>query len=367
MLADVSKSKRYNSTRAQGLISQGAFSGADMTRKIYSEKRDLIHKSREAMLSAVQIYNNPLITFKTESFIVLSLIAWTYLLHAHYRSERIDYRYFSQTGKRKKFVRNPDGSIRYWDLRECVSKNICPLDKNTKNNLVFLIGLRNQVEHRKANGLDSYLSARYQACALNFNHYLKKLFGGKLGLDQSLALSLQFAELDYTQSRVIKDKEDLIPEGIISYISAFDSKLTNPEIESERFAYRLLFTKVTAKRQGQADRVIEFIDPKSDLAKNISKEYWVKEETEKPKLSATQVLRKVRETGLQNFGMHQHTLFWKKHDGKNPSKGYGTMIVKTWYWYQHWVTFIIGELSKEAEKARTESAATAISPVVQPS
>jgi hypothetical protein len=330
-----------------------------MGRKLYSEKRDLIHKAREAMLSAVQIYNSPLISFKTESFIVLSLIAWTYLLHAQYRSETVEYRYFSKAGKRKKFIRNPDGSIRYWDLRECISKPISPLDKNTKNNLEFLIGLRNQVEHRKANGLDSYLSARYQACALNFNYYLKKLFGDKFGLDQSLALSLQFAELDYTQSKVIKDKENLIPGDIISYISVFDSKLTSPEIESERFAYRLLFTKVTAKRQGQADRVIEFIDPKSDFAKNISKEYWVKEETEKPKLSATQVVRKVREAGFNDFGMHQHTLFWKEHDGKNPSKGYGTVVVKSWYWYQHWPTFVIGVLTKEAEERNNEGSTSA--------
>ena len=341
------------------------FLGVYMNRKVYSEKRDLIHKAREAMLSAVQIYNNPLISFKTETFIVLSLIAWTYLLHAHYRSERVDYRYFSKTAKRKKFMRNPDGSIRHWDLRECISKAICPLDKYTKNNLGFLVGLRNQVEHKKANGLNSYLSARYQACALNFNHYLKKLFGDRLGLDQSLALSLQFAELDYSQSKVIKDKENLIPEDIISYISAFDSKLSNPEIESERYAYRLLFTKVTAKRQGQADRVIEFIDPKSELAKNISKEYWVKEETERPKLSATQVVQKVREAGFQHFGMHQHILFWRKHDGKNPNKGYGTMVVNTWYWYQHWLTFIIGELTKEGEKVKAEGVVTASSSVVQ--
>jgi Protein of unknown function (DUF3644) len=91
-------------------------------RKLYSERVALIHKAREAMLSAVQIYNNPLITFKTESFIVLSIIAWTYLLHAHYRSKRIDYRYYKSVGRRRKFVRNPDGSIRYWELKEGLSK-----------------------------------------------------------------------------------------------------------------------------------------------------------------------------------------------------------------------------------------------------
>jgi Protein of unknown function (DUF3644) len=111
------------------------------------------------MLSAVQIYNNPLISFKTESFIVLSIIAWTYLLHAHYRTNRVDYRYFTGQGKRRRFVRNADGSIRHWELKECLAKSQCPLDKDTANNLVFLIGLRNQVEHKKATGLDSYLSA----------------------------------------------------------------------------------------------------------------------------------------------------------------------------------------------------------------
>ena len=127
----------------------------------------------------------------------------------------------------------------------------------------------------------------------------------------------------------------------------FDNKLSTDEIQNDRFAYRLLFTKVVAKRKGQADRVIEFIDPKSKLAENISKEYWIKEETEKPKLSATQVLQKVQKAGFKNFGMYQHYLFWKKHDGKNPNKGFGTQVVKTWYWYEGWVVFIISELSKE--------------------
>jgi hypothetical protein len=69
-------------------------------RLIHSERSDLIEKAREAMLSAVQTYNNPLIGFKTESFIVLGSIAWTYLLHAHYRSKKIDYRYSIQKAKR---------------------------------------------------------------------------------------------------------------------------------------------------------------------------------------------------------------------------------------------------------------------------
>jgi hypothetical protein len=109
-----------------------------------------------------------------------------------------------------------------------------------------------------------------------------------------------------------------------------------------------------AKRKGQADQVIEFLNPESELAKNISKEYWVKQETEKPKLSATQVIERVREAGFFQFGMHQHTLFWRKHGAKNPSKGFGTMVVKSWCWYAHWPSFIIGELTKEAEQPKVK-------------
>ena len=53
------------------------------------KKTELLIKSREAMMSAVQLYNNPQITFKSETFITLAIIAWTYLLHAFYANEGI--------------------------------------------------------------------------------------------------------------------------------------------------------------------------------------------------------------------------------------------------------------------------------------
>ncbi|HAT8116058.1 TPA: DUF3644 domain-containing protein, partial [Legionella pneumophila] len=53
-------------------------------RSVFSIKNELIKKSQEAALAAIQLYNNPLITFKSESFIVLMNIAWTYLLHAYF-------------------------------------------------------------------------------------------------------------------------------------------------------------------------------------------------------------------------------------------------------------------------------------------
>lgn len=171
---------------------------------------------------------------------------------------------------------------------------------------------------------------------------MKKLHGDRYSLDINLALSLQFAELDYEQQKIIKDKEGFIPKDIQSYISTFDGGLDDNQLSNERFSYKLLFIKVNAKRQGQADRVIEFIDPKSDLAKTISKEYWVKIDREKPKYLPSEVVKKVKEAGFTDFKIHHHTDIWKQYDGKNPSKGYGVQIAKTWYWYENWINFAIG-------------------------
>lgn len=68
-------------------------------RRIASVADALIFKSREAALAAVQIFNNPQITFKSEIFIVIMCIAWTYLLHAYYRKKKIKYIYFNQSIK----------------------------------------------------------------------------------------------------------------------------------------------------------------------------------------------------------------------------------------------------------------------------
>ena len=57
------------------------------------KKHELLIKSREAMLAAVQIYNNPQITFKSEIFISMAIISWTYLMHTYYANKGIDYRY----------------------------------------------------------------------------------------------------------------------------------------------------------------------------------------------------------------------------------------------------------------------------------
>jgi len=322
-------------------------------RTVYSKRLELINSSREAALAAIQIYNNPLITFKTENYIVLMIIAWTYLLHAFYRANNIEYRHYKMGGKRRIFEKI-NGEYKYWELSRCLKVDACPIDRNTKNNILFLIGLRNKVEHSRATGLDTYLSGHYQACASNYNNYLKKLFGNKYTLDEYLTYSIQFAETSRQQAKVFSESVEKIPVSIKSYIMQFESALSEEEISSDHYSYRILFTKKLTGKRGQADEVIEFLAPKSDLAENTPKEYWVQKEVEKPKYLPGEVVKVAQEEGFASFRMGQHTRLWQKEDAKNPSKGYGIKVSKQWYWYQRWVDFVLGYLRTIASESRKE-------------
>lgn len=308
-------------------------------RKIWSVKAELIAKAKEAMLSAVQIFNNPNISFKSESFIVLSNIAWTYLLHAYYKSKDIDFAYYKIVNSRKKYDKTQRGTVKYWELEKCLNDAGNPIDEISKTNLLFLIGLRHEIEHQMTTRIDDYLSARFQACCINFNFYIKKLFGAEFGIDRHLSISLQFSSISDNQQTQLRKISDL-PKNIGSFINDFDSSLPEDRFNDSRYSYRVLYIPKTANRKGQADKVIEFIPADSPEAQGLNKEYVVIKDRERPKYLASEVVRQMKQKGYVKFGMYQHTCIWKKVDAKNSSNGYGVEVAKTWYWYDKWLEFV---------------------------
>lgn len=310
------------------------------TRRIGSVKQELVKKSREAALAAVQIFNNPNITFKSESYIVLMIIAWTYLLHAYYREKKIEYRYFEMHGKRKSFDKTKKGAYKYWELERCLNEEKSPVDNDTVNNLRFLIGLRHEIEHQMTTRIDDLLSARFQACCLNYNEYLKQFFGADLGIEKHLSFSLQFSTIDADQKDMLAEQKGL-PVNIQTYIEQFDFELSEEEFCSQKYAYRILFVPKTANHKGQADRVIEFVKSDSPLAESLNKEYAFFKETEKKKYLPGQIVDLMESFSFPRFSMHYHTLLWKRLDAKNPQRSFGHMVAgKYWHWYENWVNLV---------------------------
>jgi len=309
-------------------------------RRVGSIKNELLKKSREAALAAVQIFNNPNISFKSESYVVLMIIAWTYLLHAYFRDQKIEYRYCQQNGKRCKFDKTKHGAYKHWELERCLTDDKSPIDKDTVNNLNFLIGLRHEIEHQMTTRIDDILSARFQACCLNYNAYIKKLFGEESGIEKHLSFSLQFSTISTEQKELLEEHPGL-PANIQGYIQEFDAGLTDEEFANPHYAYRILFVPKTANRKGQADRVIEFVRSDSPLAEAVNKEYAVIKETEKKKYLPMQIVALMQAEGYPGFSIHYHTQLWQALDAKNPAKGYGTMVAgKAWLWYERWVDVV---------------------------
>jgi hypothetical protein len=70
---------------------------------------ELLIKAREAMIAAVHTFNSAGLTFRAELFIVTAIIAWTYLLHAWFKREGIDYRHTRNVNGQKAVALTPSG------------------------------------------------------------------------------------------------------------------------------------------------------------------------------------------------------------------------------------------------------------------
>lgn len=311
-------------------------------RRISSVKRELIQKSREAALSAVQVFNNPLITFKSEMFIVNMHIAWTYLLHAFYREKKIEYCYVKKVTNsgRRIFDTTKFGARKYWSLEDCLNCNKTPVEKNVDNNLRFLIGLRHEIEHQMTTKIDDALSARFQACCINYDELMTKLFGTENSIKKYLSFSLQFSSITEEQAKMLDTYKDILPSRLTSYVQKFDESLSTEEFNSTKFAYRVIYTQKVVNHPGQADRVFELIDPKSEAAKKINITYASIREKEKTKYRASRIVSIIQSEGYPKFKIHLNTALWKKHDAKNPHKGFGVDVEGYWYWYESWLEFV---------------------------
>jgi hypothetical protein len=300
-------------------------------RRFGSVAVELVRKAREAMLTAVQIYNNPQIQFKSELFIVATVIAWTYLLHAFYRKNHVEYRLFKPTPKRRRFLRTRFGAVRRWGLAECLESTECPVNEIVKKNLFFLLGIRHEIEHQMTTRIDDQLSAKFQAAALNFNTEIKRLFGEKYSLDSEQAFSIQFSGIDEELTKELLAQPDL-PQHIHSFVVQFEQGMSEEEYNDPRFSYRVAFVRKTTNSKTTADKVVQFVPSGTEAADEINRIFL--KETEKAKYRPGTIVKQMKAEGYTRFGMQQHTDLWKNREAKDPKHQYGVQVEGSWYWYE---------------------------------
>ncbi|MEP3893180.1 MAG: DUF3644 domain-containing protein [Litorimonas sp.] len=306
---------------------------------------ELLVKAREAMIQAVQGFNNPKAHFKSETFIVIAVIAYTYLLHWHYKRNGVDIRYKKMVDGVETILRTRHGADKHWELEACLNYENCPLDEPSVANLRFLIRIRHEIEHQLTRSIDNAVSAKLQACCLNFDRAIKEIAGAQHGLSQELGLALQFSGIARDQRDLLLENTDL-PEHLISAHTEYEDGLTDEMISDKRYSYRVAYIEQVVNSRGKADQVVEFLRPGTEKEEHVR---LALKEVEKAKLKPGQIVELMRSEGYPRFNLHHHTKLWQAANAKAEGKGFGTTLSDgAWYWYPTWVDQVRAHLQANA-------------------
>ena len=290
---------------------------------------DHLEKARASTLSAVENYNKPGIGFRTRSYVILMVIAWTALFHAiFYQRKRKPWYVATGTGRGTRYVK-VEGEPKHWELGECIKQYYGDQNPPERKNLEFMSSLRNKIEHRNYPELDPALYGECQSMLMNFEDLLVKEFGPQSALTETLAVSLQFSALRHEEQReALRRLESSAAKDVLDFIQKFRAGLPPEVLESSSFSLKVFLIPKLANRESAADLAVEFVpyDPsKPGEMKDLQRlTAMIKERripvASKGLMKPGEVVARVQECLPFRFTMHTHTLAWK-HYAVRPEGG----------------------------------------------
>ncbi len=311
---------------------------------------EVLIKAREAMIAAVHTFNSAGLTFRAELFIVTGIIAWTYLLPAWFQREGLAYRHTKNQNGERAVLKTPSGAEKYWELSQCLKHAKCPVEPGARDNLTFLLELRHEIEHRSTSRIEDTVSAKLQACCINFNDAIKNLFGAQCALERRLPIALQFVTFSPDQRALLK-KATKLPRHVETMMADFENRLTPEQRADPRFAFRVFMVHKAANRAPEADLAVELIPPGSEIA---AKSNLALKEVEKRKYLPSEIVTSMQAEGWYCFTMDSQTKLWKRLAAKDPAKAYGAVAVgKQWCWYVPWLNRVREECEQHPDQYRS--------------
>lgn len=277
----------------------------------------LIVKSREAALLAVQVYNNPTLTFRTPSFIVHMIIAYTSLFHGIFEEEGREYVYRDSAGNVKLTATNQPW---LWDLGQCIRAYWADTNSAVRDNLRLFIELRNEIEHRYAPAFDVTISEHCQAMLLNYERLITHHFSPYYALGANISVPLQLSH-QTSAARVDALKE--LQRGdyriLTELLERFSQVLPAEERDSPEFRFRVLLVQVPANHPQSADLSLRFVkyeeltdEVRAGLRDAIT---LVKTKTVEAanagNLRPGAVVKIIQDAVDPRFRQHEHQLAWK--------------------------------------------------------
>lgn len=217
---------------------------------------ELVVKARDSAILAIDIYNRPIVAFRSQGYIVMMVIAWTALFHAIYESEKIDYFYKNKDGSDKLI----DGDKKAWELDKCLDRCGNLISDAAKENLRLFISLRNKIEHRYVPAFDLDIFGECQAMLLNFENTMSGKFGSYYALNNSLSFPLQVSSVrSSAQAKVLKKIQSQHYAELKEYISTYRSSLDDCVFSDNQYSFRVFLIPQVGNHRSSSDRAVEFV------------------------------------------------------------------------------------------------------------
>lgn len=218
--------------------------------------RHTLDEARRQALVAIDFYNRPGDRRSFSDFIVHIHLAWPNLLHADRMRRKVEI-FYRESGGRRLFKRNPDGSKKTWDLSQCLKHEFKDSDP-IKVNVEFFVGLRNHVEHRFQDAVLVATAAEAHACIINFEAELVRRFGAGETLGSELKFPVFVQSLSPSRYEEQRNLRRGLPNTVSNFITEFQVGLPEDVRRDERFAYRLLLLPMKGPKT-EADLALNFV------------------------------------------------------------------------------------------------------------
>lgn len=219
---------------------------------------NMLEKSKEAFLLAIEIYNKPTIKYRVEGFSFFICNAWELMLKAYM---------IKTSGKSSIYYKdNPQRTI---TLENCISKIFTNSKDPLRLNLEKIITLRNTSTHFVTEEYEMVYVPLFQSCILNFNEKMRTLHA----IDMTEIIPQNFLTLSVSM-KVLDDSQIIAkyPEEIAKKI--LDQKNDLEDIASsnnEKFAIKIEHYHFITKNKDKATSFVK-LDNNSDTSVKIIKE-----------------------------------------------------------------------------------------------
>jgi hypothetical protein len=327
------------------------------------EQYRLVVKSRESALAAIRVYNDPIAGYRSETFIVLMVIAWNSLFQAIMERDGDDY-YERDSHGQPILI---DGQAKVKGTLKLML-HVIPDRNAIQANLDFFLRLRHRISHRYLPALDLQIASEAQAMLLNYENLLVEYFGVEASLVAQLSVPLQLSRFrDAMTGRSLKEAQAQLPVDIQDFLNRHREEVSDEVLRSPEYALRIFFVPITANRQRSADAVTRFVKPgtvPTEVERAIQGLAVVTKPKQVPVESGdlfrpSEVVDLVSERLPFRFTMITHTRSWKHYKAR-PSGGSDQpeltnqqycrwdRLMRAHGYTQAWVDMLVQELSDPA-------------------